>query len=286
MLVPPVRERLSEAELLGLIADIDGVISGDDEFTEKVLLRARRLKVISKWGTGTDSIDREACARLGIEVRNTPGAFTEPVADHVLGYLLCFARQLVPMAEAMRQGAWMKIPGRTLGECTLGIVGVGTIGRAVAKRAAAFGMTVLGNDPRGVPAGIPSVSLRELLEQSDFVSLNCDLNPTSRGMIDERALARMKPAAVLINTARGPVVDEPALTVALQEGRIAGAALDVFVDEPLPASSPLRAMKNVLLSPHNASSSPRAWERVHRSSIDQLFSVLGSSKEHPGVSVW
>jgi phosphoglycerate dehydrogenase-like enzyme len=123
--------------------------------------------------------------------------------------------------------------------------------------------------------GLQVVSLERLLAESDFVSLNCDLNPTSRGLINDRALKRMQPTAVLINTSRGPVVEEVALVAALQAGRIAGAALDVFVEEPLPSSSPLRSMENVLLSPHNSNSSPEAWERVHRNTVANLLRGLG-----------
>jgi D-3-phosphoglycerate dehydrogenase len=142
-------------------------------------------------------------------------------------------------------------------------------------------MSLLGNDIISIdPAflaetGVAMVSLQELLEGSDFVSLNCDLNPTSVGLIDAAALACMRPSAVLINTARGPVVDEEALIASLRDGRLAGAALDVFQDEPLPQDSPLRSMEQVLLSPHNSNSSPSAWRRVHRNTIDNLFRGLG-----------
>jgi phosphoglycerate dehydrogenase-like enzyme len=142
-------------------------------------------------------------------------------------------------------------------------------------------MRLLGNDivpidPSFVmETGIAMMTLEGLLESSDFVSLNCDLNPTSRGLIDSKALSRMRPSAVLINTARGPVVDEKALVASLREGRLAGAALDVFQDEPLPEDSPLRSMDHVLLSPHNANSSPSAWARVHRNTIENLFRGMG-----------
>ena len=120
------------------------MISGDDQFTERVLKRAKNLKVISKWGTGIDSIDVDACRRLGIAVRNTPNAFSEPVADTVIGYMLCFARQLLNMNENMKEGSWYKIPGVSLAECTLGVIGVGNVGKAVVRRAAAFNMQILG----------------------------------------------------------------------------------------------------------------------------------------------
>ncbi len=283
LLVPPVRERCEEADLLQWIGEMDGIICGDDRFTERVLRAAPRLKVIAKWGTGIDSIDQETCRRLGIAVRNTPNAFSEPVADSVIGYMLCFARNLPAMDRQMKQGIWDKIPGRALRECTLGIVGVGNVGRAVARRAPVFGMTVLGTDPVLPPADflaacpVEMVSPETLLQRADFISLNCDLNPTSHHWLNAERLAHVRPTAVVINTARGPVVDESALVAALREQRIAGAALDVFENEPLPADSPLRRMDQVLLAPHNANSSPEAWERVHHSTIQQLLEVLRSS---------
>ena len=185
----PVRERLSERELLPIIGTLDGAICGDDQFTERVLRQARRLKVISKWGTGIDSIDTAAAAKLGIRVCNTPNAFTDPVADTAIGYLLCFARRLPWMDQDIRRGLWIKPDAISLRECTLGVIGVGNIGKAVTRRARAFGMTVLGNDPIPVPTsfidetGIEMVARRRLLEESDFVSLHCDLNPTSFHLI-------------------------------------------------------------------------------------------------------
>lgn len=282
LLVASVEERLSEDELLGYAGQVDGAICGDDRFTGQVLAAlAPRLKVISKWGTGIDSIDREAADRLGIRVYNTPGAFTEAVADSVLGYILAFARQTPWMDRAMKAGRWEKIPGRALHECCLGVVGVGAIGKSVLRRARAFGMALLGNDIVTIPAefvsevGVEMTTLADLLGRADFVSLNCDLNPTSRHLIDRAALEAMRPTAVLINTARGPVVDQAVLVAALQAGRIAGAALDVYEDEPLPAESPLLTMENVLLAPHNANSSPAAWERVHFNTVRNLFAGLG-----------
>jgi D-3-phosphoglycerate dehydrogenase len=280
--VATVRERLTEAELRQYAGQVDGVICGDDPFTAEILrASAPRLKVISKWGTGIDSIDHAEAERLGIRVFNTPGAFTEAVADSVMGFVLAFARRIPWTDRELKRGGWGKPACRSLAECSLGVVGVGAIGKAVVLRARAFGMSLLGNDIISIdPAflaetGVAMVSLQELLEGSDFVSLNCDLNPTSVGLIDAAALACMRPSAVLINTARGPVVDEEALIASLRDGRLAGAALDVFQDEPLPQDSPLRSMEQVLLSPHNSNSSPSAWRRVHRNTIDNLFRGLG-----------
>jgi len=280
LFVPSVNERLEEEELLKLVDDIDGVICGDDRFTERVLQAAPKLKVISKWGTGVDSIDQEACQRLNITVCNTPNAFSEPVADTVMGYVLCFARNLLWMDRAMKEGIWNKIPGRALHECTLGVIGVGNVGKAVVRRAIAFGMRVLGNDVVEMPAeflaetSIEMVSKEDLLRQADFVSLNCDLNPTSYHLMSDTEFSLMNSSSVIINTARGSIIDEAALIRALEEKQISGAALDVFEVEPLPGHSPLRQIDNIILAPHNANSSPAAWERVHLSTINNLLEEL------------
>lgn len=285
IVIPPINERLEEEELLTWVGEVDGAICGDDRFTEKVLRSASKLKVISKWGTGIDSIDLETCRELGIVVRNTPNAFSEPVADSVIGYMLCFSRNLPWMDRKIREGVWHKIPGRALRECTLGIIGVGNVGKTVAHRAICFGMRVLGNDIVEMPeefqteTGIHMVSKDELLKEADFVSLNCDLNPTSFHLMNESKFAMMKTTAVVINTARGPVIDERALIKALKNEDIAGAALDVFEDEPLPGDSPLRQMDNVMLAPHNANSSPEAWERVHQNTIKNLIEELRKNRK-------
>jgi D-3-phosphoglycerate dehydrogenase len=278
----PVEERLEEADLLRLVGAVDGVICGDDRFTERVFAAAApRLKVVAKWGTGIDSIDTAAARKYGVRVCNTLNAFTQPVADSVLGYILAFARQIPWATASMRSGAWEKLPSVSLFEKTLGIVGIGNTGSAVAHRARAFSMRILGTDVRPIdPAVIEEhriemVTLDVLLRESDFVSLNCDLNPTSLHLISRPQLATMRPTAILINAARGPLVDQPALIETLEARRLAGAALDVFEQEPLPVDSPLRRMDNVLLAAHNANSSPTAWEAVHHNTIRSLLEGLG-----------
>jgi len=291
VIAPTVNERLEEDELLTYAGRFDGVICGDDRFTDKVLTACSpRLKVIAKWGTGTDSIDHAACARLGIQLLNTPNAFTLPVSDSVLGYLLAFARQQPWMDRRVKSGEWKKIPGRSLSECTLGVIGVGNIGKAVLRRAHAFGMTLLGNDIQPIPRDflleykVTSTSLIRLVQQADFISVNCDLNPTSYHLINQQLLAQMKPTAVVINTARGPIVNEKDLIDALLKKKIAGAALDVFEVEPLPADSPLLKMENVLLAPHNSNSSPAAWENVHWNTIRNL--LLGLAIDPSELENW
>lgn len=284
ILTPKVNERLEEADLLRYAGQFDGTLCGDDRYTATALKAcAPRLKIIAKWGTGIDSIDQKTCAELGIQVKNTPNAFTLPVSDSVLAYMLTFARRQVWMDRAVKAGVWQKIPGKSLSECTLGVIGVGHIGKAVLRRAQAFGMTLLGNDILPVEPDfvaehkIKMTGLADLLVRADFVSVNCDLNPTSYHLINAMALSQMSPEAVLINTARGPIVDEAALVEALTQHKIAGAALDVFEIEPLPADSALRKMENVLLAPHNSNSSPAAWERVHWNTLRNLLIGLNVS---------
>ena len=286
IIVPDVQERMEEDDLLKYAGQFDGAVCGDDRYSARVLEAcAPRLRVISKWGTGIDSIDASACSRFDIKLCRTPNAFTTPVADTVLGYMLAFARRGPWMDAAMKRGEWEKIPGKTLSECTLGIIGNGNIGKAVTRRARAFGMKVLGTDIVEVDhvfiseSGIHMTDLESLLADSDFVSVNCDLNPTSHHLINANTLARMKSSAVLINTARGPIVDETALVAALSSGQIGGAALDVFEFEPLPLDSPLLKMDNVMLAPHNSNSSPAAWERVHWNTIKNLVEGLGLKYE-------
>lgn len=280
IIVPEVNERLEEEDVLKYAAEIDGAICGDDRFTERVLEAAPKLKVISKWGTGIDSIDQAACAARGVAVRNTLNAFTVPVSDSVLAYMLCFARQTPWMNHAMHRGEWKKIPGKTLAECTLGVIGVGNIGKMVLQKAAVFGLNLLATDINEVSneiieeTGVLPVTLEELLNQSDFVSINCDLNATSHHLMNEDTFSQMKEGGVLINTARGPIVKETALVDALKTNKIAGAGLDVFEFEPLPKDSPLLAMDNVLMAPHNSNSSPRAWEFVHENTISNLVEEL------------
>lgn len=278
LIVPEVNERLEEEHILKYAGQFDGTICGDDRYSRRVIEACLpRLKVISKWGTGIDSIDREAAAEFGVRIGNTENAFTVPVSESVLGYMLAFVRQIPWLDDAMKAGRWDKISGKTLSECTLGVIGVGNVGKAVLRRARAFGMKLLGNDVVDVAPdflleyGVEMTGLDDLLARSDFISVNCSLNPTSRHLINAETLALCRPEAVLINTARGPIVDEVALVAALQAGRLHGAALDVFEFEPLSSDSPLLKMDQVLLAPHNTNSSPYFWERVQWNTVRNLL---------------
>lgn len=280
MIVADVRERLSEAELLKVIGDVDGLICGDDSVTDAVLAAAPRLKVISKWGTGIDSLDQAAAKNRGVAIRNTPNAFSEPVGDTVLGYALLFARQLDRMTADIRAGQWQKPQLTALREWTLGVIGVGNCGKAVVRRAAAFGMRVLGHDPIAPPAdfvaatGIKMVALPELLAEANVITCNTTLNPSSFHLMNDTTIGQMRAGSYLINTSRGPVVEEAALARALASGHLAGAALDVFEVEPLPATSRLREFPNCYLGPHNANSSPEAANRVHENTVRMLLEEL------------
>lgn len=282
LIEPEVEERMEEEDILRYAGEFDGTICGDDRYSPRVLKACSpRLKIISKWGTGIDSIHEDTCAELGIGIGRTLNAFTLPVADSVLAYILAFSRKQPWMSAAIKSGIWQKIPGKSLNEQTLGVIGVGNIGKAVTRRAKAFGMKVYGTDIIEIDhvfiaeTGIQIVSLDELLAKSDYISVNCDLNPTSRHLINAKTLSKAKDGAVLINTARGPIVNEVDLIAALNAGKISGAGLDVFEDEPLPHDSPLRSMDNVMLAPHNSNSSPNAWERVHWNTIKNLLNGLG-----------
>jgi phosphoglycerate dehydrogenase-like enzyme len=275
------RQYLTEAEMLDLVDEtIDAIACSDDQITDRVMAKAPRLRVISKWGVGTDSIDRAAAASRGIAIYNSPGAFNDAVADLVLGHLIWFARRPDRSHAIIRDGGWDKVQGRSLRGQTLGIVGVGNIGREVTRRARPFGLRILGCDIRPVPpefiaeTGLQVVSFEVLLRESDYISLHCNLNASSRHLMRSSAFALMKPGSVLVNTARGPVVDEAALIAALAEGHLGGAALDVFEDEPIAADSPLRRFENVLLSAHNAFNTAEAVAYVHENTYRNVIAGL------------
>lgn len=239
------------------------------------------LKVVANWAVGTDNIDLEAARRLGIPVGNTPDVLTDATADLAFALLLAAARRIPQARQAVIDGEWGtwrpdSFLGHDLTGMTLGIVGAGRIGEAVARRAAGFDMTVVKTTSRG---GTP---LPELLERSDFVSLHVPLTPATHHLIDADALRRMKPTALLINTARGPVVDTDALIDALHAGTIAGAALDVTDPEPLPADHPLLRAPNVLVIPHIGSATPRTRAAMTDLAVDNVLAGLaGEPLPHP-----
>jgi D-3-phosphoglycerate dehydrogenase len=275
--IPPVVQQLSPATLVELLPRYDGMIAGDDQLTAAVLESGRRLRVVSKWGIGLDGIDLAAAERLGIRVTNTPDTFGDEVADVVVGYMIMLARQLHRIDRSVREGTWAKPQGISLSGRTLGIVGLGSIGRALAHRAIALGMRVIGYEivpgtaERAATMGVQLVELDSLIAEADMVSLHCPLTDQNRHMIDAGQLARMRPGSYLLNTARGPLVDEAALVEALGSGHLAGAALDVFEEEPLPPASPLAHIENVILGSHNASNTREAVARVNEMAIANVL---------------
>jgi D-3-phosphoglycerate dehydrogenase len=282
--VPPVVQQLDENELLEIIDRYDGVIAGDDEFTERVIHRGSRLRVISKWGVGIDNIDLGAARARGVLVTNTPGTFANEVADVVIGYLVLLARQLHRVDAGVRSGAWPKIEGVSLAGKALTIIGLGSIGSAVARRAMVMGMDVTGYEvsteqrEAARALGIELRTLDEALRTAQFVSLNCPLTAENRHMLGEAQFAAMRHGVFLVNTARGPLIDERALVRALESGQIAGAALDVFEDEPLPPSSPLRRFENVIFGAHNSSNTAEAARRVSELAVRNLLDALAGER--------
>lgn len=277
-----VDQHLAEEELLGIIDQYDAVLAGDDEFTATVFDVADRLEVISKWGIGTDNIDESAAEKTGVSIYNTPGAFADEVADVVIGYAILLTRQLHSIDRQVRSGRWACPRGVSLGDRTMGIVGVGSIGAAVARRAAAHEMQVVGNDIQPISenlktqTGITSVEIMTLFEQADIVSLNCPLTEQTEGLVGEAELTRLGPEGYLINTARGELINEAELIAALKNGHISGAALDVFEQEPLPSEHPLTQLDNVILGSHNAQNTVEAVAEVNDRAISNLISGLSS----------
>jgi D-3-phosphoglycerate dehydrogenase len=284
-------QSLEEDRLLEAVRDVEAIIiRANGTVTRRLMEAAPRLKVVARHGVGIEAIDRKAAAERGIAVVNTPFANDESVAEQCIGMVIALAKRIPEADRAMRAGDWearYRLIGVEVAGKTLGLVGFGKIGQRVASIGQrGLGMSILYHDVVAYPGqeaalGARAVGLKELLEQSDFVSLHVPLVPATRGLIDETALRRMKRTAYLINTARGPVVDQGALTRALQEGWIAGAGLDVYDPEPLPADSPLLKMTNVVLSPHMAAHTDEALLRMAMVVTDVMAVLEGRQPEHP-----
>jgi len=268
---------LDEEALAHALGGHDAVLASSDAYTAGLFARpgVARLKVVSRWGVGLDCVDLAAATRAGVVVCNTPGLLDEAVADYAWALLFAVARRVDAGQDLLRRGEWAVAWGHEIHGKTLGIVGCGRIGRAVARRAAGFGMRVLGHDPLATAAdGIEMVPLDRLLAASDFVTLHAALTAANRGLIGARELALMKPSAYLVNTARGALVDEAALIAALGARRIAGAALDAFAAEPLPASSPLRHCPHLLITPHQAFNSVETGEQVSLVAAEAIVDLM------------
>ncbi len=280
---PPTKQTLSENELVRLVPGFDAWIAGDDPVTHKVLQagKAGKLRAVVKWGIGVDNVDFPAAKALGFEVRNTPAMFGEEVADLALHYVIGLARQTFLIDRGVRAGGWPKPRGMSLRGKVAYVVGFGNIGREAARRLHAVGMELLVHDPMYQPqAAIPAtrVAWPAGLERADFLVLTCPLTPETRHMVNAAALAKAKAGLRLVNVARGPIVDEPALAQALASGHVHSAALDVFEDEPLPSASPLRAMERCVLGSHNASNTLEGSLRASRLALQHIEDLLRAVK--------
>ncbi len=268
--------------VLGRLAEAEGLLCSNLLLIDATLMDAApRLRVVSNFGVGYNNVDLEEATRRGIAICNTPGVLTEAVADLTLGLVLALSRRLVENAGYARAGRWGRTPppplGFDLGGRTLGIVGFGRIGRAVTKRALAFGMRVIFHDVAAGPEpGIAAEprSLEALLRESDIVSLHVNLTPETHHLIGGPQLALMKRDAYLVNTSRGPVVDQASLLEALRDGRIAGAALDVLEVEPPAADEPVLALPNVIVLPHVGSATAETRAAMMELAVSNLVAVL------------
>jgi D-3-phosphoglycerate dehydrogenase len=253
----------SEAALIERIRDFEIVINirSSCKFTAGVFAACPRMKLVSIWGTGTDNIDLAAAAKHGVTVVNTPGVSAPAIAEHSLMLMLAVARRVIANHNGVLAGQWPRGQAALLHGKTLGVVGLGAIGRRFAKLGQGIGMKVIAWTMHPDPAlGFELVELDELLRASDVVSLHLRLSDQTKGFLGRERLGLMQPGAILVNTARGPIVDEAALIEALRAGRIAGAGLDVFDVEPLPAGHPLTKLDNVVLTPHSAGIAPEVLE--------------------------
>lgn len=266
---------LSAAELGAVIGGFDGAILGLDACDASVIAQADRLRVISRYGAGVDAVDLEAAAVRGIVVTNTPGANSLAVAELAVGLIFALARRLPQVAAAARIGEWQRAQGIEISGRTLGVVGFGAIGREVGRRAVGLGMRVLTHDPywSGQMPGVESVSLEDLLRESHFVTLHCALTPETESLIDAARIASMRDGAYLINTARGGLVDETALYAALESGKLAGAALDVFRVDP-PVGNALLTLPNCIATPHIGATTVESVQRMAMGAAQNLVAVL------------
>lgn len=256
-------------------------IRSSTKLTREVLGSCPGLRMVSIWGTGTDNVDLSAARELEIRVANTPAVAASSIAEHALALMLAVARRVPVMDRRVRAGEWPRGGMVQLHGKTLGVIGLGEIGRRFARLGEAIGMEVLTWTMHPKPElGFAHVALEELLAHSDVVSLHLRLSEQTRGFLDEARLRMMKPGAILVNTARGPVVDEAALLDALEEGRLAGAGLDVFDVEPLPAGHPWTAMENVVLSPHSAGITPEALEAGLAMAVDNVLAFFEGKARH------
>lgn len=273
--------------LIPAVADADAVITQFAPLKADVIAAMKQARVIVRYGIGVDNVDLEAAARAGIPVCNVPEYCIDEVADHTLAFILAITRQVVDSTLHIRSGKWGLTRGiepfRTLRDQTVGIVGFGRIGREVASRLRAFKARCLVFDPMVAPgdiqsSGCESVPFEELLAAADIVTLHCPSTPITRKILSTDAFERMKPGAIVVNLARGDLIDTPALVAALESGHVSSAALDVFDTEPLPADSPLRGMPQVVCASHVASVSPKAVRTLRETAARVAVMALRGEK--------
>lgn len=272
----------NDDQLIEYLEDTVAIITGLEPITKKVIYSATDLKVIAKHGIGVDNIDLYAAKNKGIRVINAPGTNCEAVADLVFGLMLSLARRIPESDRLVKSGQWCKIVGKSVWGKTLGIIGLGAIGKSVARRAVGFNMKILAydifKDENFVKAyNIKWSSIPEILSESDYITLHVPLTDSTRNLIGYEEFKLMKPTAYLINTARGGVVDEEALYEALKNNKIAGAALDTFKKEP-PLNSPLLNLKNVILTPHTAGYTDQALSQTSLFTAEMVVKVLRGVK--------
>jgi len=276
----------SENTLAELAKDVDAIMFCFAQVTAKVLESATKCKIAARYGIGVDNVDIPRATELGIVVTNVPDYCMDEVTDHALGMILALNRRLVPHTREVVQGGWNDVAlnqpmHRTRG-ATMGIVGYGRIGRSLAAKAVGFGMNILAYDPMIEPGsdveGASATTLDELLEKSDFVSLHVPLLPSTENMISAPELAKMKPGSIIVNCARGGLIDEHALASALESGHIAGAGLDVVEPTPPDPSSPLLAQENVIITPHTAFFSQASTVELEERTAGEVVRVLAGEK--------
>ncbi len=258
-----LKEAVANADVL--------IVRSATKVTKELLIAAKNLKLVARAGVGTDNIDKKECEKRGIKVVNTPGASSNAVAELALGLMLCFARKIPKADKGMKAKEWLKkqLTGTEIRDKTLGIVGLGRIGSLLAIKAKSVGMKIVYFDPHNTTSTLgKSVNMDELLASSDYISLHMPANEKTKGIIGSKAISKMKPTAVLVNTARGSLIDEQALYSALEERKIAGAALDVYPQEPY--SGKLCELENIILTPHIAGSTKEAQMRIGIELIEKI----------------
>lgn len=276
---------LNEADTLALVGDVDGYICGDDAITRKVLEKARpKLKVLSKYGIGVDKIDVKSATEFGIPVLFTPGVNHTTVAEHTFLLLLALEKNLLFHTDSTRSGGWKRKTGHELLEKTIGIVGFGRIGKEVAIRARAFGMKSIGLDPYfdekfAAEYGVRRAhSLDEILKESDYISLHTNLTPETRNMINAASIAKMKKGVLILNCARGEIVNTADMVAALNSGQVGGYGTDVLDHEPPPADHPLLKLPNVVCTPHVASRTSESVVRQATTCVKNLILAMNGEK--------